>query len=71
VAGGGCEEGKGEERVMAMVALVGSSTCVSSRAGKEEEKRSACGRRAAVMELVVRWESVSVDGVRVMMLVVE
>jgi hypothetical protein len=31
----------------------------------------ACGRRAAVMELVVGWESVSVDGVRVVMLILE
>jgi hypothetical protein len=65
VAGGGCEGGTGEKRVMATVALVGSSTCVSSRAGKEEEVRSACGIRAAVMESVVRWESGRVDCIRV------
>jgi hypothetical protein len=44
----------------AVGALVGSLTCVSGRAGKEEE-RLACGRRAAVMELVVGWESGSID----------
>jgi hypothetical protein len=55
---------------MAVVALVGSSTCISGRAGKEEE-RLACGRRAAVIELVVRRESVSVNGVSIVMLILE
>jgi hypothetical protein len=56
---------------MAVGALVGSSTCVSGRAGNEEERLS-CGRKAAVMELVVvGWESVSIDGIRVVMLILE
>jgi hypothetical protein len=45
-----------EEQGKVVVALMGSSACVNMRAGKEEEGRLACGRRAAVRESVAGWE---------------
>jgi hypothetical protein len=56
------DAGEEEEQGMVVVTLMGSLACVNMRAGEEEERRSACDRRATVRESVVRWESGSFNG---------